>query len=199
VQQRNITVSGKVLMIETVRKRKGNMYKLKVNFSPDIIVLYKEVRNLKNLGFHVPLSIVNKAHQANQLYPYAISLIDSIKTYERTIEKIGSNNSLLILVAGMRKEIQNLLSQGMDLMWDTYKLEPYVHRFSEYVYTFQEKVDELLATEEQLDVDVNSLDICQYAHTTFADILNKIQKAVDDLSLQQYSNLHIRVQSLDDL
>jgi hypothetical protein len=36
----------------------------------------------------VPLAIVNKAHQANQLYPFAISLIESVRTYERTLEKV---------------------------------------------------------------------------------------------------------------
>lgn len=64
--------------------------KLRVNFLPDIIMLYKEVRNLKSLGFRVPLAIVNKAHQANQIYPFAISLIESVRTYERTLDKVSS-------------------------------------------------------------------------------------------------------------
>lgn len=38
--------------------------------------------------YRVPLTIVNKAHQANQIYPYAISLIESIRTYERTLLKV---------------------------------------------------------------------------------------------------------------
>lgn len=117
VQQRNLGVSGRIFAIESVRARSGrggNVLKLKVNFLPEIITLYKEVRNLKNLGFRyifiiflkfyiildticfdtivvffrVPLAIVNKAHQANQLYPFAISLIESVRTYERTLEKV---------------------------------------------------------------------------------------------------------------
>lgn len=36
----------------------------------------------------VPLAIVNKAHQANQTYPFAISLIESVRAYERTLEKV---------------------------------------------------------------------------------------------------------------
>ena len=76
VQQRNLGVSGRIFAIENIRARsgRGNQYKLKVNFLPEIIQLSKEVRNLKNLGFRVPLAIVNKAHQANQLYPFAISV-----------------------------------------------------------------------------------------------------------------------------
>ncbi|XP_063589419.1 dynein heavy chain, cytoplasmic-like isoform X2 [Penaeus indicus] len=217
VQQRNLGVSGRIFAIEMHRSRtgKGNEYKLKVNFLPEIITLSKEVRNLKNLGFRVPLAIVNKAHQANQLYPFAISLIESVRTYERTLEKLLSRGgphspavkasllmedktNILLLVAGMRKEVQGLLSEGMSLVWESYKLDPYVQRLAECVFTFQEKVDDLLVLEEQLDVDVRSLDVCQYAHSTFAEILNKIQKAVDDLSLHQYSNLHIWVQRLDE-
>lgn len=46
------------------------------------------MRHLKNLGFRVPLAIVNKAHQANQLYPFAISLRESVRTYECTLDKV---------------------------------------------------------------------------------------------------------------
>lgn len=42
-----------------------------------------------NIFHRVPLAIVNKAHQANQLYPFAISLIESVRTYERTLEKVS--------------------------------------------------------------------------------------------------------------
>ncbi|XP_025833409.1 dynein heavy chain, cytoplasmic-like [Agrilus planipennis] len=91
VQQRNLGVSGRIFTIEAVRSRtgRGNNLKLRVNFLPEIITLAKEVRNLKCLGFRVPLAIVNKAHQANQLYPFAISLIESVRTYEMTLEKVS--------------------------------------------------------------------------------------------------------------
>lgn len=72
-----------------------------------------------------------------------------------------------------------------------------MHKFAEQVCTFQEKVEDLLVVEEQLDVDVRSLETCPYSAQTFADILSKIQNAVDDLSLKQYSNLHVWVTRLD--
>jgi hypothetical protein len=70
VQQRNLGVSGRIFAIETIRNRsgKGSHLKLKVNFLPEIIQLSKEVRNLKNLGFRVPLAIVNKAHQVKSSF-----------------------------------------------------------------------------------------------------------------------------------
>lgn len=85
-----------------------------VNFHPEVITLSKEVRNFKNLGFRVPLGIVNKAHQANQLYPYAISLIESTKTYEKTLEKLEAKDNIASLVAGVRKEVQTLIAEGIE-------------------------------------------------------------------------------------
>ncbi|XP_055383630.1 dynein heavy chain, cytoplasmic isoform X2 [Condylostylus longicornis] len=214
VQERNFGNNGRIFTIEPARSRigRGSILKLRVNFLPEIITLSKEVRNIKNLGFRVPLAIVNKAHQANQIYPYAISLIESVRTYERTLEKLNNNRtlaqnstfkieeraSIVPLVAGLRKDVLGLVAEGIGLVWESFKLDPYVQRLSECVTQFQEKVEDLLVVEEQLDVDVRSLETCPYSAATFADILSKIQHAVDDLSLRQYSNLHVWVQRLDE-
>lgn len=40
------------------------------------------------LGFRVPLPIINKSHQANVLYPFAVSLIESVRTYDNAIAKV---------------------------------------------------------------------------------------------------------------
>lgn len=94
------------------------------------------MRNLKWLNFRVPLAIVNKAHQANQLYPFAISLIESVRTFERTSEKVCTRrecnskcklthflllylyltkveekNSISPLVAGLKKDVQGLITE----------------------------------------------------------------------------------------
>lgn len=98
----------------------------------------------------------------------------------------------------MRKEVQALISEGIQLVWESYKLDPYVQKFSDTIVSFQERVEELVLVGEQLEVDIRSLETCPYSANTFADILAKIQHAVDDLSLKQYSNLHIWVSRLDD-
>jgi len=85
----------------------------------------------------------------------------------------------------------------MALVWESYKLDPYVKKLSEVVFAFAEKVDEVLSVELQVSVDIKSLETCAYSAKTFGDILAKIQKAVDDLSLKQYSNLSKWVQHID--
>lgn len=200
VQARQLNVSGRIFSIESTRTKtgKGHHLKLRVNFTPEVITLAKEVRNLRSLGFRVPLAIVNKAHQANQLYPYAISLIETIKLYERACDKIENRPSAQLLVAGMKRDVQNILGEGVGLVWESYKLDPYVQRLSEQVFCFQEKVDELITISELIDVEVRSLDTCAYSSTVFAEILSKIQKAVDGLSLNRYSNLGEWVKRLDE-
>ncbi|XP_065167911.1 dynein heavy chain, cytoplasmic isoform X2 [Atheta coriaria] len=211
VQARNLGVAGRIFIIEAVRSRsgRGNVLKLKVNFLPEIITLSKEVRNMKVLGFRVPLAIVNKAHTANLMYPFAISLIESIRAYEMTLDKLNRNllpgankiedkASIVPLVAGMRKDVQVLIAEGIQLVWESYKLEPYSQRLSDAIVNFQERVEELVIVGEQLEVDVRSLETCPYSAQTFAEILAKIQHSVDDLSLKQYSNLHIWVARLDE-
>lgn len=82
-----------------------------VDMKVNLWIVIDQVRNLKWLNFRVPLAIVNKAHQANQLYPFAISLIESVRSYERTSEKIDEKGSLNLLVAGMRRDIQGLIAE----------------------------------------------------------------------------------------
>ena len=107
VQQRNYGVTGRIFAIDKLRGgRSGGSLKLRVNFLTEIIQLSKEVRNLKNLGFRVPLAIANKAHQANQLYPFAISLIESVRTFERSFEKTEARPNVQMLIAGVQKDVQ---------------------------------------------------------------------------------------------
>lgn len=198
--------------IESCRAKSGkeNILKLRVNFSPEVITLAKEVRHFRGLAdrdkdkdkvskitFRVPLVILNKAHQANQLYPSAMSLIESLKSYERTCEKMEDRPSAKQLVARMKLAVHNNIAEGVCLNWESYKVENYVQGFSKIIYNFEDQVDELLAIIEKVDVLVESLGTCSYSHATFSEILVKIQKAVDDLSLHQYSNLGRWVAELD--
>jgi dynein heavy chain 1 len=132
------------------------------------------------------------------LYPFAISLIESVRTYERSLEKMEQRPNIVLLVAGLRKEVQNLIAEGIGLVWESYKLDPYVQRLAEMVVTFQERVDDLITVDEEIAIDVRSLDTCAFNPSSFKEILTKIQKAVDNLSLQQYSNLHAWVSKLDE-
>ena len=52
-------------------------------------VCFQQVRNLRWLGFRVPLVLVNRAAQASQLHPHAVCLIESVRTYQTTCDKVS--------------------------------------------------------------------------------------------------------------
>ncbi len=95
VESRQQIVQGRIFNITSQRTRHATILKLQVNFAPETITLAKEVRNLKWLGFRVPFAIVNQANQANQLYPHAVSLMESIRTYELTCQKVSLHRAHL--------------------------------------------------------------------------------------------------------
>ena len=113
------------------------------------------------------------------------------------IIQVEERPSITLLVAGMRRDVQALITEGVQLVWDSYKLDPYVQRLAESIFLFQERVDDLLAVEERIDLEVKALDTCAYNRATFAEVLARVQKHVDDLSLHQYSNLLQWVARLD--
>ena len=54
-----------------------------------------------------------------------------------------------------------------------------------------------MAIEERIDVEVRALETCAYKRETFRAILDQVQKYVDQLNLQSYTNLQMWVQNLD--
>ena len=153
---------------------------------------------MKWLVSRVPLAIVNKAHTARQMYPYAISLIENVSTYKRICERVNEKRTCQLLVAGMKKDIQNSINEMSGLVWDSYKLESSVQKFADAIYNFREKVDELVTVETSIETQLKELDTCEYNETKFADILYEIQKSIDYLNLKGFSNLPQWVAKLDE-
>jgi dynein heavy chain 1 len=76
-----------------------------------ILFIFIKVRHLKTMGFRIPMSVLNKAHKANALYPYAVCLLDSVRTYETVNERVASKREIELLLAGMKREVQNAISE----------------------------------------------------------------------------------------
>eukprot|EP00731_Ephydatia_muelleri_P024350 Em0016g621a len=198
VESKQHVVQGKIFQIASQRTRTGTILKLQVNFAPETITLAKEVRNLKWLDFRVPMAIGHLASQANQLYPHAVSLMESVRTYELTCEKINTHPIIGPLVALMKRDVQEFISEGCGLLWESFRLEGYVQKFSDCVFNFQEKVDEVMSYTSKIETLVSELENCEYSAPVFSKLLEQIQKIIDDLNLRSYSNLQTWVKRLDE-
>lgn len=109
INRRDMGVTGR--LFEIVRLRGGG-YQLAVNFDPQIITLFKEVRNLLWLNFQVPHAISNMAKDAKRVYPHAVSLMETVRTYGQTLDLVMKNMDIEMLVAEYRNEAQNHVAKG---------------------------------------------------------------------------------------
>lgn len=109
INRRDMAVNGR--LFEIVRLRGGG-FQLAVNFDPQTITLFKEVRNLLWLGFQVPHMITNMAKDAKRVYPHAVSLMETVRTYGQTLDLVEKNQGIEWLVAEYRNEAQRMIAKG---------------------------------------------------------------------------------------
>ncbi|KAG9082635.1 hypothetical protein FRC07_014151, partial [Ceratobasidium sp. 392] len=126
INRRDMNINGR--LFEIVRLRVGG-FQLAVNFDPQIITLFKEVRNLLWLNFQVPHTIGNMAKEAKRVYPHAVSLMETVRTYGQTLDLVDANRGIEMLVAEYRNEVQRMITRGMALRWDYFVNAYDTHRY----------------------------------------------------------------------
>lgn len=113
INRRDMGVNGR--LFEIVRLRGGG-YQLVVNFDAQIITLFKEVRNLLWLNYQVPHAIKNMSQDAKRVYPHAVSLMETVRTYSQTLDLIEKNPAIEILVSEFRNDAQKMITRGVFAM-----------------------------------------------------------------------------------
>ncbi|KAI8328287.1 dynein heavy chain [Blakeslea trispora] len=220
ITKRDLSVSGRIFEISRNRVQK-NALQLGVNFDGQIITLFKEVRNLLWLNFQVPHTISNVAKDAKRVYPFAVSLMETVRTFSQTVHKVNRNPEISTLVAGYRHEVHNMITKGINLRWDyfvnTYDAHHrplsfmtgtpldarenrhvmFVREFANVVSVFQDKVDDLIGYYDDITKGIEEMKTCSYQSERFEDYLGRVQKLIDRLNLENYSNLDQWVAGLD--
>eukprot|EP00124_Ichthyophonus_hoferi_P005428 Ihof_evm1s783 gene=Ihof_evmTU1s783 len=187
---RQVQTAGHIFTIDGKRQ-----LRLSLNFDPQTIMLFKETRNLEWLGFRVPFGLKQMATVVANMYPTAVYLNESIRTYTQTCAKV--TNVVEPLVAELHRQIHTTISEGVGLHWENHRLDGYVKRISNEVYTFQEKVDEVITITNGLQEAVNDLGTCDLTYQALNDRLAAMQGLVDEMNLKKYANLTAWVRTLD--
>ena len=191
-------VNGNIFsIVEKKNYDNTNILSLQVSFDPDIIMLFKEVRNLDWLNqtssdrnhFRVPYTLKIISDEAKEKYPYAMALNETLRTYQSTLSKV--DDSLKPLVAGLHRSVQSKIHGAFKnhIRWDSEGLEYYVKELSEQIYLLQDRVNDLLDKSNTINEQITLLLKCQYNKVEFSNILLSIQKVVDELNLAEYTNL----------
>ncbi|GJE97982.1 Dynein heavy chain N-terminala domain-containing protein [Phanerochaete sordida] len=212
INRRDMGVNGR--LFEIVRLRGGG-FQLAVNFDPQIITLFKEVRNLLWQNFQVPHAITNMAKDAKRVYPHAVSLMETVRTYGQTLDLVDSNKGIEWLVAEYRNEAQRMVSRGMNIRWDYFVNQydtaryvassetrdnrhiQFVREFASVVSVLQDKTNNVIDLYKDILRAVEDLSTCSYTHEAFSELLTRIQAAIDRLNLEGYANLEHWVAELD--
>lgn len=201
ITKRDLSVSGRIFEISRNRVQK-NALQLGINFDGQIITLFKEVRNLLWLNFQVPHTISNVAKDAKRVYPFAVSLMETVRTFSQTVHKVNRNPEIATLVAGYRNEVHNMITKGINLRWDYFvssydahhrplsyltgtpldarenRHVMFVREFANVVSVFQDKVDALIGYYDDITKGIDEMKACPYQTEKFEDTLGRIQKIV---------------------
>lgn len=213
VTRRNISINGRLFTFNRHRAA-GNVLELAVNFDHHVITLFKEVRNLVWLGFTIPHAINTVSKEARRVYPYAVSLLESVRTYAQTSQMIANLPDIALLLSGYQLDVQNQIAKGIPLKWESlvhaYDLHArsnasdpsalmarseskhvqFVRDFAGSVATLQTKTSSLTDTNDLIQQSINRLRTCPYTTEAFQKETIAIQQSVDRLSLENYYNLN---------
>ncbi|KAI0132222.1 dynein heavy chain, N-terminal region 1-domain-containing protein [Xylariales sp. AK1849] len=225
VQRKNITISGRLFNINKIRSA-NNALDLSVNFDAQIITLFKETRNLGWQNFNVPHSVTNTAKDAKRVYPFAVSLMESVRTFTQTSRQISEMSEVSVLLSGYQHDVHNLVEKGVPLKWGSFldawdvhmktglpngtfeqtlgrggagsKHVQFVRDFASAASVLQSKTIALATIHATVQKALRELATCSYVPSEFESRLQAIQAAVDQLNLEQYVNLGYWVERMNE-
>ena len=215
VTKRNITITGRLFVITRSRATTNNL-EISVNFDPQISALFKEVRNLLWLNYQIPHSITTVSKEAKRVYPYAMSLMESVRILVNTTRTIAGMTDAAALLTNYQNEVYALVKKGIPLRWESFvhsydlhvkqanqlsngietgsarsetRHTQFVRDFSNAVSKLQAKTATLLSVTETVDKALLELKSCPYDAPVFSRQLGAIQTSVDKLNLESFVNL----------
>ncbi|KAI1763634.1 cytoplasmic dynein heavy chain [Hypoxylon sp. FL1150] len=224
VQRKQISIAGRLFNINKVRAA-NNALDLSVNFDAQIIALFKETRNLGWQNFNVPHAVNNVAKEAKRVYPYAVSLMESVRTFAQTTRQISELPEVAILLSGYQNDVHVLIAKGIPLKWETFvnswelhqkpqlangslehtisrggetKHVLFVREFAVAASLLQAKTVTLANIHTNVQKALAELATCPYEASEFEQRLQVIQAAVDQLNLEQYVNLGFWVERMNE-
>ncbi|EPQ28904.1 uncharacterized protein PFL1_03705 [Pseudozyma flocculosa PF-1] len=220
INRRDMNISGRVFDV-TRNRAAGNAFQLVVSFDGHTITLFKEVRNLIWLNFQIPHAITNLAKDAKKVYPNAVSLMETVRTYNQTCNLVKANPGVACLLAQVYSDAHQLISQGMALRWEHFaniyeshraaaylpgaiadtgrenKQIAFVRHFASIVSLFQDKTMEVIEVQRDMLSVIEDLGTCEYSAHAFSERLLRIQQTIDKLNLEGFPNLDDWVADLD--
>ncbi len=218
ITKRRISITGRIFGISRNRALENSL-ELTINFDQQVVALFKEVRNLIWLNYQVPHAINSVSKEAKRVYPFAVSLMESVRNLAQTNRIIESMSNVSILLSGYQKDVQDLVLKGVSLKWESFvysydvpvkqisflstgsntrsagstrgesKHVQFIRDFATRASILQSKTSALEGIHDTILKAMHDLQTCPYSVGSFSAKLDIIQTAVDQLNLENYANL----------
>ncbi|KAI9672025.1 MAG: Dynein heavy chain, cytoplasmic [Trizodia sp. TS-e1964] len=209
VKDRGNTITG---FLFSISRSRGTVksYELVVNFDPQVIALFKEVRNLTWLDFHIPHAVSSVSKDAKRVYPYAVGFMESVRVFTQTDRSISEMPEVSILLSGYQNEVQKVISKGIPMRWENFvqsydqvrqhqseeddkygesRYARFIRNFATAVSILQSKTFILSTINETIQKEMLELKTCPYDAGILRKHLETIQTSIDKLNLENYVNL----------
>ena len=227
VQKRRFRISGRLFNL-TKNRANNNQLDLNINFDSQVIVLFKEVRNLLWLNYQIPHAINTVSKEAKRVYPYAVSLIESTRTLAQTIQVIETMPNVSILLNSCQEDVQTLIQRGLNLRWESFvhsfdihhvkqgtnpsvpgtrnaptnrsgsEHVQFVRDFASTISVLQSKTAALQSINDTVQTCLHDLQGCPYTASTLSMQLGRLQAITDQLNLEGFANLQLWVSNLNE-
>jgi len=221
--KRKISIVGPLFAINRIRS--SDTLELAVNFDSQVITLFKETRNLTWLNHSVPHNVSTVSKDAKRVYPYAVSLMEGVRTFSQTARQISQMGEEAVLLNGYRNDAFSLIKKGIPLRWESFvsaydvffntsrgaalaefglgktgesKHGMFIREFVAAMSLLQSKTVALMSIHSTIEKALTELATCPYRAEEMQSRLETIQGAVDQLNLEQYVNLNCWVEGLNE-
>eukprot|EP01134_Creolimax_fragrantissima_P000215 CFRG0215T1 len=192
--QLKFNMTDRIFLVHEVKGSCPTQYQLMVNYDPELVAVFKEARNMKSLDFNVPYQLARNT-RAEDIYPYTMSLEESIRTYMQAVAMI--DETLEPLLGNRLTAMHKAIKDGCEVSWSNHSISKYVRSFSSGVYDFYEKVDEIQGMNSKVLGLVDDLATCELNETSLRAILTKIQGLIENLSFKSDAKMIDWVQNID--
>eukprot|EP01094_Clydonella_sp_ATCC50884_P027826 TRINITY_DN8164_c0_g1_i2.p1 TRINITY_DN8164_c0_g1~~TRINITY_DN8164_c0_g1_i2.p1 ORF type:complete len:4596 (+),score=2011.83 TRINITY_DN8164_c0_g1_i2:76-13863(+) len=191
VEGHDLQMGGRLFAIQ----RRQGKFSLQLLFDDRVATLFKEVRNMQWLGFRVPVTILQQSVSAKEIYPYAMSLSETVRNFEQSLALVAE--PIKPLIAAAKQKVYENLAEGFKLRWSDAKLARFTRQFADVVTSFRASVQALVEKHNQIQKEMVALETCALTGSELHGCLDRIQNVVDALNLESYSNLSQWVEQLD--
>ena len=166
---------------------------LVADYDERIPYLFKEYRMFKANYYRLPFSGIVMASRAQQIYPHAVIMTQSMRAYNKGCKLIESYPRIAPLVTKFQAEVHEyIIGKGLSLHWQHPDMAPFVKGLVQRIYNFSDRVSDLVTATKSVELLIQKLSEIRLGtdcHESFFEVAKKLQEHVAHMELQSLANM----------